>query len=161
MTLFLLLLCLQSARWLIYLIKIITFFLTLSYIVWNFQGITNILQQDNLQKEIPLSHRINLELDIQGAISSGIFTVARDLLIKVKALNHVRCIMDQKFLNEFSLSNGKHVETLLWVSVHKRLCMSFRFKIIFNNNGLVRWWSMMSLIYFQYFCYIWIMYMYV
>ncbi|XP_060527282.1 integrator complex subunit 8 isoform X2 [Cylas formicarius] len=57
-------------------------------IVNQYMGITGILQQDNIEREIPLIHRINLELDIQGALSSGAFTVARDLLFKVKALNH-------------------------------------------------------------------------
>lgn len=89
-------------------------------IVNQFTGITNVLQQDNLRKEIPLAHRINLELDIQGAISSGVFTVARDLLYKVKALNYVRCILDQKFLNEFSLSPGKNVDAFMWVSFFYR-----------------------------------------
>ncbi|XP_050296923.1 integrator complex subunit 8 [Anthonomus grandis grandis] len=83
-------------------------------IVNQFMGITNILQQDNLKKEIPLVHRINLELNIQGAVSSGIFTVARDLLLKVKALNQVRCVLERKFLCEFSLRVPKNVDTLLW-----------------------------------------------
>lgn len=85
-------------------------------IVNQFTGITNVLQLDNLRREIPLAHRISLELDIQGAISSGVFTVARDLLYKVKALNYVRCILDRKFLNEFSLMPGKNVDAFMWVS---------------------------------------------
>ncbi|CAG9764754.1 unnamed protein product [Ceutorhynchus assimilis] len=83
-------------------------------IVNHFMGITNILQQDNLRKEIPLGHRINLELDIQGALSSGVFTVARDLLYKVKALNYVRCILDKKLLNEYSVASDKNVDTFFW-----------------------------------------------
>uniref|UniRef100_A0AAR5NXE3 INTS8 TPR repeats domain-containing protein n=1 Tax=Dendroctonus ponderosae TaxID=77166 RepID=A0AAR5NXE3_DENPD len=83
-------------------------------IVNQFVGITHVLQQDNLQKEIPLTHRINLELDIQGALSSGVFTVARDLLYKVKALNYVRCILEKKFLNEFSLAVAKNIDAFIW-----------------------------------------------
>lgn len=64
-----------------------------------------------------MAHRINLELDIQGALSSGAFTVARDLLYKVKALNHVRSILDRKFLNEFSLASAKNIEAFLWVFI--------------------------------------------
>lgn len=86
-------------------------------IVNQFTGITNVLQQDNLRREIPLSHRVNLELDIQGALSSGAFTVARDLLWKVKALNYVRCILDRNFLVEYSLSVSKNVDAFIWVSI--------------------------------------------
>ncbi|XP_066143354.1 integrator complex subunit 8 [Euwallacea fornicatus] len=85
-----------------------------SSIVNQFVGVTNVLQQDNLQKDIPLAHRINLELDIQGALSSGAFTVARDLLLKVKALNYVRCVLDRKSLNELCWDMEKNVDSFLW-----------------------------------------------
>ncbi|XP_066992327.2 integrator complex subunit 8 [Anabrus simplex] len=54
-----------------------------------FTGLVNVLQADNLKREIPQVHRDILELDIQGAMSSGKFTVARDLLLQVQTLNVV------------------------------------------------------------------------
>ncbi|XP_056638700.1 integrator complex subunit 8 [Diorhabda sublineata] len=85
-----------------------------SSIVNQYMGITNILQQDNVKKEIPLMHRINLELNIQGALSSGVFTVARDLIQKIKALNIIRCVLDRKPLYQYTLSLFKNTDTLLW-----------------------------------------------
>nr|CAI5853943.1 unnamed protein product [Callosobruchus analis] len=82
-------------------------------IVNQYMGLTTILQQDNIYREIPLVHRLNLELDIQGAISSGIFTVARDLLQKIKALNIVRCILDQKPLYQYSSNVLKNADLLI------------------------------------------------
>ncbi|XP_025832848.1 integrator complex subunit 8 [Agrilus planipennis] len=61
-----------------------------------YTGIFNILQQDNLTREISLVHRISLELDVQGALSSGKFTAARDFLPRIQALNCVRCLFDKK-----------------------------------------------------------------
>lgn len=112
-------------------------------IVNQYTGITTILQQDNIQKEIPLAHRINLELDIQGALSSGIFTVARDLLYKVKALNHVRCTLDRKFLNEFALSNVKNAEAFIWAvqinwklqkDEHKEVLKNYLFELVVKEE---------------------------
>lgn len=99
------------------------------------QGITNVLQQDNVQKEIPLTHRINLELDIQGALSSGVFTVARDLLYKVKALNYVRCILEKKFLNEFSLTVSKNIDAFIWVIKHFK-CFHLQYISFFQLRAL-------------------------
>ncbi|XP_076267977.1 integrator complex subunit 8 isoform X1 [Rhynchophorus ferrugineus] len=83
-------------------------------VVNQFVGLTAVLQADNVRKEIPLVHRLNLELDVQGALSSGVFTVARDLLYKVKALNHIRCVLDRKMFNEFPLTNAKNIDSFLW-----------------------------------------------
>ncbi|PSN35787.1 hypothetical protein C0J52_09481 [Blattella germanica] len=55
-----------------------------------YTGIVSILQMDNLRQEIPQVYRDTLELDIQGAMSSRKFTVARDLLLQVQTLNVVR-----------------------------------------------------------------------
>ncbi|GJQ85413.1 hypothetical protein Trydic_g23844 [Trypoxylus dichotomus] len=52
-----------------------------------YMGILNVLVEDNKYREIPLNHRVNLELDIVAAQSSGKFAVARDLLPKIQALN--------------------------------------------------------------------------
>lgn len=79
------------------------------------QGITTILQQDNFRRQIPLTHRLNVELDIQGALSSGTFTVARDLLNKIRALNIIRCVLDQKPIYHGSFSYEKNSEILVWV----------------------------------------------
>lgn len=58
-----------------------------------YTGIVSILQADNVRREIPLVYRATLELDIQGALSSGKFTVARDLLLQVQTLNVVRKVI--------------------------------------------------------------------
>ncbi|XP_072390138.1 integrator complex subunit 8 [Diabrotica undecimpunctata] len=83
-------------------------------VVNQYKGITTILQQDNVAKEIPLMHRINLELDIQGALSSGAFTVARDLVSKIKALNILRCVLDRKPIYQHSLCLYRNCDTLIW-----------------------------------------------
>lgn len=57
------------------------------------QGIVSILQTDNVHREIPQIYRDTLELDIQGAMSSRKFTVARDLLLQVQTLNVVRRVV--------------------------------------------------------------------
>lgn len=72
------------------------------------------MQQDNVLKEIPLLHRINLELDIQGALSSGAFTVARDLLQKIKVLNIIRYVLDRRPLYQYS-TTFKNIDMLIWV----------------------------------------------
>ncbi|XP_063237089.1 integrator complex subunit 8 isoform X3 [Bacillus rossius redtenbacheri] len=58
-----------------------------------YTGIIQVLQQDNLKHEIPQVHRDILELDIQGAMSSGKFTVARDLPLQVTTLNAVNRVV--------------------------------------------------------------------
>ncbi|KAJ8869343.1 hypothetical protein PR048_030918 [Dryococelus australis] len=58
-----------------------------------YTGIIQVLQQDNLKHEIPQVHRDILELDIQGAMSSGKFTVARDLPLQVTTLNMVNRVV--------------------------------------------------------------------
>ncbi|GLH06860.1 Integrator complex subunit 8 [Gryllus bimaculatus] len=54
-----------------------------------YTGIVTILQQDNIHLQIPQMYRDILEFDIQGAVTSGKFTVARDLLFQVQTLNLV------------------------------------------------------------------------
>ncbi|XP_021913998.1 integrator complex subunit 8 isoform X2 [Zootermopsis nevadensis] len=58
-----------------------------------YTGIVSILQTDNVHREIPQIYRDTLELDIQGAMSSRKFTVARDLLLQVQTLNVVRRVV--------------------------------------------------------------------
>lgn len=73
------------------------------------------MQQDNVYREIPLSDRMILELDIQGAISSGTFTVARDLLAKIQALNTVRCILDGKPVYQYNNIINNNLDVFIWV----------------------------------------------
>ncbi|CAB3380059.1 Hypothetical predicted protein [Cloeon dipterum] len=62
----------------------------------HFTGIVNILQRDNITREIPINYRDDLELEIQAASSSSDFFVARDLLLHVHILNAVRRALDSK-----------------------------------------------------------------
>lgn len=58
-----------------------------------------------------------MELDIQGALSSGTFTVARDLLPKIQALNAVRCILENKPAYQYGTISSKNVDTFIWVCI--------------------------------------------
>lgn len=87
----------------------------------HYAGIIAVLQADNLKREIPMIHRQVAELDIQGAASSGAFTVARDLLNRVSALNAVRYALDggvpstqPDFLNKFKTVGTKFFDLLFW-----------------------------------------------
>lgn len=89
----------------------------------DFQGILSILQEDNLAREIPPMYRTVLELDIQGALSSGKFTVARDLLLQVQMLNVIRNVLDNKscftgdFIHRIKCGGQKAIDILFWVSI--------------------------------------------
>lgn len=87
----------------------------------HYTGIIAVLQADNLTREIPMIHRQVVELDIQGSASSGAFTVARDLLNRVSALNAVRYALEgglpsthQEFLNKFKTVGIKFFDLLFW-----------------------------------------------
>ncbi|XP_035429833.2 integrator complex subunit 8 [Spodoptera frugiperda] len=87
----------------------------------HYTGIIAVLQADNLTREIPMIHRQVAELDIQGSASSGAFTVARDLLNRVSALNAVRYALEgglpsthQDFLNKFKTVGIKFFDLLFW-----------------------------------------------
>ncbi|XP_072936114.1 integrator complex subunit 8 [Epargyreus clarus] len=87
----------------------------------HYTGIIAILQADNLAREIPMVHREVAELDIQGSASSGAFTVARDLLNRVSALNAVRYALEggipsthPDFLNKFKTVGVKFIDLLFW-----------------------------------------------
>ncbi|XP_068628419.1 integrator complex subunit 8 [Battus philenor] len=87
----------------------------------HYTGIIAILQADNLTREIPFIHREVVELDIQGSASSGAFTVARDLLNRVSALNAVRYALEggipsthPDFLNKFKTVGIKFYDLLFW-----------------------------------------------
>lgn len=87
----------------------------------HYTGIIAILQADNLAREIPMVHREVVELDIQGSASSGAFTVARDLLNRVSALNAVRYSLEggipsthPDFINKFKTLGVKFFDLLIW-----------------------------------------------
>lgn len=87
----------------------------------HYTGIIAVLQADNLAREIPIIHRQVAELDIQGSSSSGAFTVARDLLNRVSALNAVRYALEggipsthPDFLNKFKIVGIKFFDLLFW-----------------------------------------------
>ncbi|KAL4709185.1 hypothetical protein ACJJTC_008113 [Scirpophaga incertulas] len=87
----------------------------------HYAGIIVVLQADNLTREIPMIHRQVVELDIQGSTSSGAFTVARDLLNRVSALNAVRYALEggipsthPDFLNKFKTVGVKFFDLLFW-----------------------------------------------
>lgn len=76
--------------------------------------------QDNKHQEIPMVHREHLELDIQGAVQSGKFTVARDLLIHVQCLNIARrlaggLLICQDYSHRIRVSGQKGADILLSV----------------------------------------------
>lgn len=63
-------------------------------------------------------HREHLELDIQGAIQSGKFTVARDLLIHVQCLNIARrlagsLLICQDYSHRIRVAGPKGADILL------------------------------------------------
>lgn len=87
----------------------------------HYTGVIAVLQADNLAREIPMIHRQVVELDIQGSASSGAFTVARDLLNRVSALNAVRYALEgglpsthPDFLNKFKIVGIKFFDLLFW-----------------------------------------------
>lgn len=86
-----------------------------------YTGIIAVLQADNITREIPMIYRQVAELDIQGSASSGAFTVARDLLNRVSALNAVRYALEgglpsthPDFLNKFKSVGVKFFDLLFW-----------------------------------------------
>lgn len=85
----------------------------------HYSGIIGVLQADNLAREINMTHRQVVELDMQGAASSGAFTVSPDLLNEVSALNAVRYALDgglpsthPEFLNKFKTVGIKFFDYL-------------------------------------------------
>lgn len=87
----------------------------------HYTGIIAVLQADNLTREIPVIHRQVVELDIQGSASSGAFTVARDLLNRVSALNAVRYALEgglpsthPEFIIKFKTVGIKFFDLLFW-----------------------------------------------
>lgn len=109
-----------------------------------YMGILNVLIEDNKYREIPLNHRINLELDIVAAQSSGKFAVARDLIPKIQSLNAIRCILEQKGTHNYSFISEKHQDFLIWavlgvwdhVSIYEKKLLSTYFQQLAIGNKI-------------------------
>lgn len=84
------------------------------------QNILEILQLDNISREIPQVYRDNLELDIQGGLVNRKIIVARDLLLRIQCLNLLRKILDGNVLHgnyivEIKNAGEKGLDVLFWV----------------------------------------------
>lgn len=84
-----------------------------------YTGLISILQADNLSREIPMVHRQNVELDLQGG-GTG-FTPSKDLVNNVSALNAVRYALDgglpstlPDFISKFKTVGIKFNDILFW-----------------------------------------------
>lgn len=62
--------------------------------VFILQNIINVLQNDNVKREIPLTYRDSLELDLASTLASGKFTASRDLLFQIQTLNVIRRVLE-------------------------------------------------------------------
>ena len=58
----------------------------------------NILQEDNIQHEVPIHYREMAELDLLSAVTGGKLTLAKDLIFKVQTLNVVRKIQANRHI---------------------------------------------------------------
>ncbi|XP_011879399.1 PREDICTED: integrator complex subunit 8 [Vollenhovia emeryi] len=84
-----------------------------------YTNILQILQADNVFREIPQVYRDNLELDVQGGLVNRKFVVARDLLLQIECLNLVRKILDDSiilgdYVTEIKAAGMKGLEVLFW-----------------------------------------------
>lgn len=84
------------------------------------QNILQILQTDNITREIPQVYRDNLELDVQGGSVNRKIVVARDLLLQIQCLNLVRKIVDGSiilgdYITEIQAAGSKGMDIFLSV----------------------------------------------
>lgn len=100
----------------------------------------NVLIQDNKLREIPICERIILEMNLAGGLSSGKYTVGNDLLVKIQALNAVRCVVGRFTSHTFDY-NLQNLEFLIWATSamwksinneDKHLLCSYFMKVIVN-----------------------------
>ncbi|KAI4500613.1 hypothetical protein M0802_004205 [Mischocyttarus mexicanus] len=82
-------------------------------------NILQILQTDNMAREIPKVFRDNLELDIQGGSVNRKLVVARDLLLQIQCLNLVRNILNESvilgdYVSEIQVAGAKGLDMLFW-----------------------------------------------
>ncbi|XP_075231098.1 integrator complex subunit 8 [Lycorma delicatula] len=84
----------------------------------SYSKLLEILQEDNIHREIPQAYRDCLELEIAAGLSSGTLTTTRDLLLQIQTLNIIRRVLDSNTTNynyTAKLSQGrKAVEILTW-----------------------------------------------
>ncbi|KAJ8673706.1 hypothetical protein QAD02_004968 [Eretmocerus hayati] len=88
-----------------------------------YSNILQILQTDNIAREIPLVYRDNLELDIEGGLVNRKIVVARDLLLQIQCLNLVRRIVDNEtiigdYISHIKAAGSKGLEILFWALDH-------------------------------------------
>ncbi|XP_076174566.1 integrator complex subunit 8 isoform X1 [Ptiloglossa arizonensis] len=84
-----------------------------------YTNILQILQADNISREIPQVYRDNLELDIQGGSVNRKLVVARDLLLQIQCLNLVRKILDGSiilgdYVTEIREAGAKGIDVFFW-----------------------------------------------
>ncbi|XP_031784985.1 integrator complex subunit 8 isoform X1 [Nasonia vitripennis] len=84
-----------------------------------YTNILQILQADNIAREIPQVYRDNLELDIQGGLVNRKIIVARDLLLQIQCLNLVRKVVENEtiigdYVTEIKSAGSKGLEVLFW-----------------------------------------------
>ncbi|KAK2577342.1 hypothetical protein KPH14_003465 [Odynerus spinipes] len=82
-------------------------------------NILQILQSDNISKEIPKVYRDNLELDIQGGSVNRKLVVARDLLLQIQCLNLIRNVLDESvilgdYVSEIQSAGAKGLDMFFW-----------------------------------------------
>ncbi|KAG7213745.1 hypothetical protein KM043_002973 [Ampulex compressa] len=88
-----------------------------------YTNILQILQADNISKEIPQVYRDNLELDVQGGSVNRKLIVARDLLLQIQCLNLVRKILDDSiilgdYVTEIRAAGVKGLDVFFWALGH-------------------------------------------
>ncbi|XP_076765909.1 integrator complex subunit 8 isoform X2 [Xylocopa sonorina] len=84
-----------------------------------YTNILQILQADNISREIPQVYRDNLELDVQGGSVNRKIVVARDLLLQIQCLNLVRKILDDSiilgdYVVEIQAAGNKGIDVFFW-----------------------------------------------
>ncbi|XP_012271217.1 integrator complex subunit 8 isoform X2 [Orussus abietinus] len=84
-----------------------------------YANILQILQADNVTREIPQVYRDNLELDIQGGVVNRKLIVARDLLLQIQCLNFVRKVLENDvivgdYIAEIKIAGTKGLDILFW-----------------------------------------------
>lgn len=91
----------------------------MKYLIF-FQDIIQILQEDNIVREIPQVYRDNLELDIQGGLAHRKIVVSGDLLLQIQCLNLVRRVLDNEpiigdYIANIKVAGSKGVDIFFWV----------------------------------------------
>lgn len=86
----------------------------------NLQNILQVLQADNVFREVPQIYRDNMELDVQGGSVHRKLVVARDLLLQIQCLNLIRKVLDDSIIlgdhvTEIKAAGTKGLDLLFWV----------------------------------------------